>query len=549
MLSTHRVEQWLRADAVDAATKAAISQMSPEECQSAFSTSLDFGTAGLRGKMGPGPNRMNVYTVRSAAHAVAAWLLEGGETPSAVIGYDMRHFSKIFAEESAFILQQAGVKAYLFDRICATPELSYAIRFLGCRAGIMVTASHNSKDDNGYKVYRHTGSQILSEDAERIAQKMAMFPPEEMRTPKSAKLLSVGEEVLRAYQKSIDRLLQCEDDPTLTLVYTPLNGCGIRPGTELLRRHRYTFSIPEPQGEYDPDFTTIPEPNPEYPKTLSLAVRMMHEEHRDLVIANDPDADRMNAVVRLDEDAYYFTGNTMGALLADYVLSRDRAREERPVFVQTVVSSPFAKAIAQHYGAKVEETLTGFKNIAEIANRIGSPEYPQYDGCRFSFGYEESIGFMISDTVRDKDGLSAMMVFAECANRLKQEGKTPVDRLEELYRIHGYWAEKNGFSRFSGVDGMRDMRNVMHGLRRAAPKYFADRKILKTEDFLRGQDAFYHSDVLRFTIEGGVVAIRPSGTEPKLKHYIYICDREMKRAEEVAESVEQALFACLGFTE
>ncbi|MFF3617590.1 phospho-sugar mutase [Streptomyces sp. NPDC002580] len=474
------------------------------ELAARFGGTLQFGTAGLRGELGAGPMRMNRSVVIRAAAGLAAYLLAKGETGGlVVIGYDARHKSVDFARDTAAVMTGAGLRAAVLPRPLPTPVLAYAIRHLGAVAGVEVTASHNPPRDNGYKVYLGDGSQIVPPaDAEIAAEIDAIRALADVPRPDSG-WETLGEEVLDAYLARTDAVLAEGSARTARTVYTAMHGVG----KDVLMAAFARAGFPEPvlvaeQAEPDPDFPTVAFPNPEEPGAMDLAFAAARAAEPDLVIANDPDADRCAVAVRAGADWRMLRGDEVGALLAEHLVRRGA----RGVFAESIVSSSLLGRIAEGAGLPYEETLTGFKWIARV------------EGLRF--GYEEALGYCVDpDGVRDKDGITAALLITELASELKERGRTLLDLLDDIAVAYGLHATDQLSVR---VEDLSVIANAMHRLRERPPTELAGLAVTKAEDLTKGTESLPPTDGLRYTLDGARVIVRPSGTEPKLKCYLEV---------------------------
>ncbi|MCL6516705.1 phospho-sugar mutase [Alicyclobacillus sp.] len=543
----------------------------PEEIAERFGYDLEFGTGGLRGILGAGTSRMNVYTVRRATLGLARYLLSN--VPDAaqrgvVIGYDCRRMSWEFARETGRVLAAAGIRAYVFRHLCPTPQLSYAVRRLHAAGGVMITASHNPPEYNGYKVYGADGGQILPDVADAITQEIEavvdwfsipLADPEEAKT--SGRWVWVGDEMDEAYVETVVGAIrqagvEDADRQALSVVYSPLHGTGGKPVEAVLRRAGYTnLHLVVEQMQPDGEFPTTKSPNPEEPAALERALETARRVGADIAMATDPDADRVGVAVRLADGTYrLLTGNQTGGLLVDFVLSQRRAEGRLPadgIVFKTIVTSELGAAIARQYGVAVEDTLTGFKYIGE---RIG--HYERTGAHTFLFGYEESYGYLAGDFVRDKDAVQICLLVAEMAAHHKRQGKTLADALEDLYRRAGYHAEKLISRTLPGLDGLERIRGLMARLREAPEGLVVEGETLVwTEDYevLRRRHTdgreetigLPRADVLRYGFAGGSwLAVRPSGTEPKIKFYLgargdseAACQKTLERMQRAVERV------------
>ncbi|KAB1988586.1 phospho-sugar mutase [Streptomyces triticiradicis] len=502
-----RAEAWLAEDP-DAETRDELAKLveagDVTELTARFSGTLQFGTAGLRGELGAGPMRMNRSVVIRAAAGLAAYLKAKGRTGGlVVIGYDARHKSADFARDTAAVMTGAGLRAAVLPRPLPTPVLAYAIRHLGAVAGVEVTASHNPPRDNGYKVYLGDGSQIVPPaDAEIAAEIAAVRALADVPRPDSG-WETLGEDVLDAYLARTDAVLAEGSPRTARTVYTAMHGVG----KDVLLAAFARAGFPEPvlvaeQAEPDPDFPTVAFPNPEEPGAMDLAFAAARAAEPDLVIANDPDADRCAVAVRDGADWRMLRGDEVGALLAEHLVRRGA----RGVFAESIVSSSLLGRIAEGAGLPYEETLTGFKWIARV------------EGLRF--GYEEALGYCVDpEGVRDKDGITAALLITELASELKEQGRTLLDLLDDIAVAYGLHATDQLSVR---VEDLSVIANAMRRLREQPPTELAGLAITKAEDLTRGTDKLPPTDGLRYTLDGARVIVRPSGTEPKLKCYLEV---------------------------
>ncbi|NLY85266.1 MAG: phospho-sugar mutase [Tissierellia bacterium] len=545
---------WLENDFFDEETKLELRSITDEkEIEDRFYTDLSFGTAGLRGIVGAGTNRMNKYTVSLAAHGLAQTIVNRGEEAKrkgVAIAYDVRHFSPEFAEITARVLAANGVKVYLFDGIRPTPLLSYTIRKLRTISGVVITASHNPKNYNGFKVYWEEGSQILDDIANEILaeiDKVKNFSEIQIidfEEAKKAGLIEIiGKEIDEAYDSDLISLSLCDDiDKDIKIIYTPLNGTGNIPVRRILRKRGFTNVIVVPEQENpDPDFTTVGYPNPEDIKAFSYAIDLGKKENADIIIATDPDCDRVAAMVKdKDNEFRFINGNQMGVLLVNYILSqrkRSGALPENGAIVKSIVTGDLSKFIADRYNIKTIETLTGFKHICGKAN-----EFDKTGEYEFIFGYEESIGYVYGTMVRDKDAVNTSMLIAEMAGYYKKEGKTLLDVLEEIYKEYGYYKEKLVSIVLEGLEGSRRIGRIMDDFRKNPITSFGNIYLRNTIDYLKDDTGNPKSNVLKYYLDDGSwYAIRPSGTEPKIKLYIYAMDKD----EEVSEKKIDLIYSTL----
>lgn len=510
-----------------------------EEITDRFYQDIVFGTAGLRGICGAGRNRMNVLTVGRATRGIAEYILSSGEDPKrgVVIAYDCRYHSKEFSELAAEILTGKGIRVYLFPSLRPTPELSYAIRMLGAVSGINMTASHNPKEYNGYKVYWKDGAQISGEISDGMLQKIEAldFFDSFSRLPlKEAEerglLTMLGEEMDRSYLDYVKSLAQRDGDSldkSVAIVYTPLNGAGSLPMEQLAKERGFTnFVLLPEQKDPDPDFSTVPYPNPEDPSAFAYSEKLGKEKGAEVLIATDPDADRMAIELSDGKGGYLFlNGNKTGALLIAYLAEARKEKgllTEKEAMIKSIVTGDFGRAICEKNGIEVFESLTGFKNIC---GRI--PELEE-KGYQYFFGYEESIGCAAGEKVRDKDGISAAMLVMEMAAWLKKQKKSILDYLEELYQTYGYYEEGQVSLVLKGKEGQEQIGRIMEAFRQTEKK-IGSLEIEQLIDYQNGYEDIPPQNALKFLLtDGSWFAVRPSGTEPKIKFYYYSWDKDKK---------------------
>ena len=505
-----------------------------EEIEECFGKVLEFGTAGLRGKLGAGTNRMNVFTVGKVTQGIAEYIAEQGENykdRGVVIAYDCRHYSEEFAQLAAEVFAANGIKVFTFSSLRPTPELSFAIRQLKAAAGVNITASHNPKQYNGYKVYWETGAQVMADIADEMLehiQKVNMF--EGVRrigfedAVKSGKIVILSEEMDEKYLRLVKTLAIHEGEELasdVAIVYTPLNGAGSIPVQRILKDRGFSnVSVVEEQKDPDPDFTTVGYPNPEDSKAFALAEALGKKTGAEVLIATDPDSDRM-AVESRDENGNYIAlnGNQTGVLLIAYILEGRKEKKSLPAkggMIKSIVTGDMGVKICQAYGVKTYETLTGFKNIC------GKIPQLQREGREYVFGYEESIGYACSEEVRDKDGISAAMLVCEMAAYYKKQGKTLIQVLRALYEQYGHYKEEQVSFVLEGTQGTKRIQRIMENFRKQQFAKFGGMKVEEKIDYSNGYKEIDRSDVLKFMLEDeNWFAVRPSGTEPKIKFYFY----------------------------
>ena len=546
-----------------------LENMDEKTKEDAFYTNLEFGTAGMRGLIGAGTNRINIYVVRQATEGLAR-LIEskgGNEKERGVaIAYDSRHFSPEFAFESAAVLAKHGIKSYVFESLRPTPELSFAVRHLNCFAGIMVTASHNPAPFNGYKVYGEDGGQMPPHDADalttyiRAIENPFAVEVADVETEKASGLIEViGEAVDVEYLKevkdvNINPALIEEFGKDMKIVYTPLHGTGEMLARRALAQAGFdSVQVVEAQATADPDFSTVKSPNPESQAAFALAEELGRQVGADVLVATDPDADRVGVEV-LQKDGSYLnlSGNQIGAIMAKYILEAHKnagTLPENAALCKSIVSTDLVTKIAESYGATMFNVLTGFKFIAEKIQ-----EFEEKHNHTYMMGFEESFGYLIKPFVRDKDAIQAVLVVAELAAYYRSRGLTLADGIEEIYKEYGYYAEKTISVTLSGVDGAEQIKAIMAKFRNNAPKEWNATAITVVEDF-KVQTATAAdgtvtnlttppSDVLKYTLaDGSWIAVRPSGTEPKIKFYIAVVGKTNEESQAKIANIEAEINA------
>ena len=560
--------KWEKFEGLEDYLKTQLENFSEKEKEEAFYAPLEFGTAGMRGIVGPGINRMNIYTVRQATEGLARLIETYGEEAKqrgVAIAHDSRHFSPEFALESAKVLVKHGIKAYVFEDLRPTPELSYAVRHLHTFAGIMITASHNPAAYNGYKVYGEDGGQMPPKDADALTEfvrqvenPLAVDVVTKEELEQSALFEWIGEAVDAAYLEEIKSVSVnpslLSDIKDLSVVYTPLHGTGLMLTKRALDQAGFTgLQVVSEQAVPDGDFTTVKSPNPEEAGAFEYAIRLGEETKADVLLATDPDADRMGAAVRQPNGTYQvITGNQIAAILLDYLLFAHQKAGTLPAnaaAVKSIVSSELPTVIAEHYGAKMVNVLTGFKFIAEQIKN-----YEETNAHTFMFGFEESYGYLVQPFVRDKDAIQAVLLLTEVAAHFKSEGKTLYDGLQALYEKYGYFLEKTISVTVQGLEGPAKIKALLDGLRKEVPSNFGGIKVALAQDFSVNQQVDTQgvvseiglptSNVLKYILEDGSwIAVRPSGTEPKIKFYMGVKATTQEEAEEKLAKFQKDLDA------
>lgn len=538
-----------------------------EALEDAFYTPMEFGTAGMRGLIGAGINRMNIYTVRQATEGLARFmdtLDEETKLRGVAISYDSRHMSQEFAFEAARVLGAHGIPSFVFESLRPTPELSFTVRHLHAYAGIMITASHNPKQYNGYKIYGEDGAQMPPKESDMITNYIrevddlfAVEVADKGALINDGTLKVIGSEVDEVYlenakEVTIDRELVAEEGKTMKLVFTPLHGTGGMLGEKALRQAGFEdFTMVPEQAMPDPEFSTVEHPNPEFTEAFDLAIKLGKSQKADLLVAVDPDADRLGAAVRQPDGEYeLLTGNQIAALMLNYILTARKKAGNLPAngaLVKSIVSSEFAAKVAADFGVEAINVLTGFKFIAEQIQH-----FEETNEHSFMLGFEESYGYLIRPFVRDKDAIQSLVLLAEVAAFYKKQGKNLYDGLQELFEKYGYFAEKTIALTFDGIEGAQEIKDLMAKFRQELPTDFAGYKVIAAEDYQASsrQDAAGNvtainlpkSNVLKYFLEDGTwIAVRPSGTEPKIKFYIGTQGDSEADAQAKCEKFEKAI--------
>ena len=541
-------ERWLKYATLDADVAAALKTMDEAGIEDAFYRNLAFGTGGLRGVIGAGTNRMNVYTVAKASQGLADYLNKHFEAPSVAIGYDSRIKSDVFAKVAAGVFATNGVQVHIWPELMPVPTVSFATRHLGTCAGVMVTASHNPSKYNGYKVYGPDGCQITTQAAAEILaeiEKLDIF--EDVKTGDfeaglaSGRICYIPEAVYTAFVEEVKHqsvLFGEEVDRDVAIVYTPLNGAGLKPVTRTLREMGYTnITVVKEQEQPDGNFPTCPYPNPEIREAMALGMEYAERCNADLLLATDPDCDRVGIAVKNRAGAYeLLTGNQVGLLLLDYICSqriKHGKMPDDPVMVKTIVTMDMGEQIASHYGVRTVNVLTGFKFIGE---QIGKLEQ-QGKADSYVFGFEESYGYLTGSYVRDKDGVDGAYMICEMFSYYKTQGISLLEKLEALYKDYGYCMNTLHSDTFEGSAGFEKMQRIMQSFRGSIQE-LGGKKVIRLLDYAQGLDGLPKSDVLKFLLEDNCsMVVRPSGTEPKLKTYISVSAENRERAEEIASKI------------
>ncbi|MBK5245265.1 MAG: phospho-sugar mutase [Eubacteriaceae bacterium] len=553
------VELWLNQTDLDPKLRQELETLTDEkEIEDRFYTDLEFGTGGMRGKMGAGTNRMNIYTVAKVTRGFGQYLLKKNMQnweKGVVIAYDSRHQSREFAETAAGVLGKMGVVAYLFEELRPTPELSFAVRKLKAAGGIVITASHNPKEYNGYKVYGPDGGQMVTESAAALIAEIARvndifdIPTMTLKEGLAQRILQmVGESMDDAFSKEVEAVCRPNPDSQIKVVYTPLYGAGNRPVRRVLADLGYKNVTVVPEQELpDGDFSTTPYPNPEDPKVFTLAMALADKKGADIIIGTDPDGDRVGVIGRNAQGEFVvFTGNQTGALLVDYFLKTRTDLPDNKLVIKTIVTSELGGIIAKSYGAKVVDVLTGFKYIGELITE--SEKTKEYT---FAFGYEESYGYLAGNYARDKDGVVASALVCEMTDYYQKQGLTLYEALLALYEQHGYFIEDVVARTLEGIEGKAKIIEIMGKFRVSCFPCFDSAKLIEFNDYqsrvshnmVTGREKeieLPESNVLKFIFDDhSWFALRPSGTEPKLKIYFSVTGKTAKEADEKNELLKK----------
>jgi len=534
-------KRWSEQENMPAGLKKELTDMSGdrEKIHEAFYRELEFGTAGLRGIMGAGTNRMNIFIIRKVTQGMADYMKEKFGSPSIAISYDSRNDSRTFAENTASVMCANGIRTYIYKQLMPVSALSFAVRKLRCSMGVMITASHNPKEYNGYKVYNSRGCQILGSDPGDILEhigKVDIF--DDVRYISFDRAMQNGCEYISETieQAYIDRCFSCGTDSVdlhdLTAVYSPLNGAGNLPVRAVLGRAglKNLYTVPEQQNP-DGDFPTCPYPNPENRDIYELGRKLCEEVHGDIILATDPDCDRVGMSLPVEGKYVYPRGNHIGVLLFDY-LCRMRKMPDDPVMIRTIVSTPLVDRIAASYGVSVQTTLIGFKYIGEKIDELGD---------RYVFGFEEGNGYLAGDHVRDKDGVSTALLVCQMAAFHKARGKNLLEVLEEISDQYGYYREKVLNFTFEGSAGAEKMKKIMDHIRKDCRRdIFGGKKLAEITDYMHDDTGLPRENIMEFVFrDGSKLIVRPSGTEPKIKMYLFAHDDDYKMADEIINENER----------
>ncbi len=558
-LVEERYTKWLNHQNLDPQYKPVLESMSAEEKNDAFYTTIEFGTAGMRGLLGPGTNRINIHTIRKATQGFANYIIKNGQEAcekGIAIGYDNRHMSRELAFDCAHLLAKNNIKSYIYDSLRPTPMLSYAVRYNHCFGGIMITASHNPKEYNGYKLYDDKGCQLIPVLADQVIAEVNAIEDElaidAVCTQEQKALITIMEnDIDQAYYNDVLTIqLNPDVKKDIKIVFSPEHGTANIPVQDVFKLSGYTCIPVVEQCSPDPDFSNTPTPNPEQAGAYELSLKYAKEHDADLILVCDPDADRMGVGVKHNGEYIVLTGNQSGAVEIEYICSQLQEKgimPENPVMFNTVVTSDLGEKVASDYGVSTEKTLTGFKFIGEKVAKYEITHEKNY-----VFGYEESYGSLVKPFVRDKDAPQALLILAEACAFYKQQGKDLVDVLDELYQRHGTYEESQVALTLSGEAGANRIKEILANLRKDAPNEIDGVKVIRSEDYqdckivengvVSELTGFVKSNVLKYYLEDGSwIAVRPSGTEPKCKFYYCIKGTDSKDAHNKTLSFQKAM--------
>ncbi|WP_138420244.1 phospho-sugar mutase [Aquibacillus sediminis] len=554
-------KKWKEFSLLDSNLRQQLDELSSEkELEDAFYKELTFGTGGMRGMLGPGTNRMNIYTVRKAVEGLANYLKENVsnyDTRGVAVAYDPRYMSQQFAIETAKVLGAHGIQTYVYESLRPTPVLSFAVRYLHAAAGVMITASHNPPEYNGFKVYNEDGGQLPPQEASAVIEKVQAVESEltvpvktQEEVEQSGLLTWIGEKVDQAYLNQLSTLTNTEADKNLNIVFTPLHGTAYDLVLRTLKQAGFgNIHVVEEQANPDPEFSTVASPNPEEHQAFTIAIEQGKQVDADILIGTDPDADRLGVAVKDGKGSYQvLTGNQLGTLMLDFILSQANEQDKtHGQLVKTIVTSEMGRTVASHYGINTIDTLTGFKYIGEKIKQF------ETTGDKFLFGYEESYGYLIGDFVRDKDAVQAALIASELANHWKQNGKTLLQALETLYQQHGYYFEDMTSLTLKGKDGAQQIAAIMEDIRKQPFSKIGGLQVKAIEDYHIGERSIIQSgetekielpqeNVLKFIIEkDSWVCLRPSGTEPKIKFYYGVSSSSRQESETLLTQLKTEL--------
>lgn len=532
-----KYNEWLNDKNISDEDKNILKNMSNEEIESAFNEDLEFGTAGIRGIMGLGTNRINKYTIGKVTVGLANYLNKHKKNPSVVIAYDTRNNSKDFAYDSALILNYYGIKTYIFDDVRSTPELSFAVKYLNCTSGIVITSSHNPKEYNGYKVYNENGGQITSPEDDLIINEVNSITSFEniKKAPLNNELFNVvgieaDDEFMKENEKAIiNKDLLEKYAKNIKITYSSLHGVGLKPVLEVFNKYNITYNIVKEQCTYDGNFKYAPEPNPEYEKNYDLAIKYAKEIDSDIIIETDPDADRIGVMIKENDNYKMLSGNILGCIFAYYILSNGHYIDNSYI-IRSIVSSPMVDSIAKKYGFNIIEVLTGCKNIASKKGEILK------NGNEYLFGFEESLGYMFNIDINDKNSISSILVLIEILCYCKSENISLNDYIIKIYEEFGYYLEETLSFTFKDINGKEKIKKYMEDFRNNVIT-FKNKNYVKKD--YNDEVGDINTNALKYTFDDNSwIMLRPSGTEPKIKIYLGVVSNEYKNAKTKLEDMK-----------
>lgn len=539
-----KYEEWLNSDVLTPEEKEMLKTMSEDEIEDSFYKDMEFGTGGIRGVLGLGTNRLNIYNIRRINYGFGQYLVENypeAKKQGVVIAHDNRHMSEEFTMASAKVLNSLGIKVYLFKALAPTPQLSYAVRYLNAAGGIVVTASHNPPQYNGYKLYNNLGCQLIPSESSKVIGYVDKQPSAlEIPCPNDAEenIIYLDDEIDNAFLNMVKAVSVKNDvhKENLKVVFSPQHGTSYKLAKQILEHEKYDFTLVAEQCNPDPDFSNTKSPNPEEPVAYELSIKYAKEVDADICVTTDPDADRVGIACKNNDGEYtLLTGNQTGALFLDYLLKNSKEDLSNAYAVSTVVTSDIGKQICKMNNLHLDSVLTGFKFIGDVIHKYEVSQ-PQK---KFLFGYEESYGYSFSDDVRDKDALQAVYIACEMAAAYKEQGISLLDKLEQIYEEYGYYLDTLFTYKMDGSEGMKKIAEIMSGIREDAPKTMGGIKVIELQDFSKGIMGLPKANVIKMYLDDeSFVAFRPSGTEPKFKVYCCIKDADKIKATEKLDKIK-----------
>jgi len=539
-----KYNQWLNSEKLDDKSREVLKSMTKEEIEDSFFKDIEFGTGGIRGVLGLGTNRLNIYNLRRINYGFGQYLVDNypdSKEQGVVIAHDNRHMSKEFAQASAHVLNSFGIKVYLFKELAPTPQLSYAVRYLNAAGGIVITASHNPPQYNGYKLYNNLGCQLVPHESSKVIEYVDKLPAAlEISIPKNVKenIIYLDEEIDNAFLDIVKAISirNNANKKNLKVVFSPQHGTSYKLAKSMLSDENYDLTLVKEQCTPDPDFTNTKSPNPEEPVAFELSIQYAKEADADICVTTDPDADRVGVACK-DENGEYvlITGNQMGALFLDYIIKNSDVDLSSSYAVSTVVTSDIGKQICKMNNIQLDVVLTGFKFIGDVIYKYEETE----PNKKFFFGYEESYGYLFSDKVRDKDALQAVFIACEMAAVYKEQGITLLNKLDQIYKEYGYYLDKLFTFKMDGSEGMEKIAEIMSSIRKSGISDMGGIKVTEIQDFNKSIMGLPKANVVKMYLEDeSFVAFRPSGTEPKFKVYCCIKDSDKQLATKKLEKIK-----------